>query len=303
MNVYSLATPTAPVLIRSLSQDYPFINKVHDMFVRNDTVFASCQYQGLFVFRLTAAQTFTQLGSISNYTFAGYNHSSALTPDGKTLVFMDEVPNGLPVKIADVSNLGNINIVATINQYSLTTPHNPFMVSNQYCFVSSYEDGLQLFDISQPGLPFLAGYFDTYPQGGGNVSDWSNAYSGQWGAYPFFPSRNIFALDGTNGIFMLRTHLYMVPVDTTSVSSTGGYAEPKIYPNPARQSVYIDLTESGVTEKTTYRLLSADGRILDRSEFSGETDLDISGLTPGIYTLQVMIKDNVFCAKKLVISE
>lgn len=217
LNVYSLATPTAPVLIRQLDQDYPFIQYVHDAFSRNDTVYASCGNQGLYVFKLTAANTFTQLGSLSSYAFAGYNHSSALTPNGQTLVFTDEVPGGLPVKVANVSNLSNIQISATTNQFSQTTPHNPFIVSNQYCFMSSYQEGLQLYDISIPMAPTLAGYFDTYPQGGGNVNNWGNDdYMGQWGCYPYLPSKTIFALDMQNGIFLLKTGLYQNPQVVTT---------------------------------------------------------------------------------------
>jgi len=213
MNVYSLANPLSPTLLRRLDQDYPFINYVHDMFVRNDTVYASCGYQGLYVCRLTSSNTFTMLGSLSSYTASGYNHSSALTPDGQTLVFTDEVPSGLPLKVANVSNLSNIQVLATTNQFTATTPHNPFMVSNQYCFVSSYKEGLQLYDISNPSAPFLAGYFDTYPQGGGNTGSYGgDPYAGQWGSYPYFPSKTIFGLDMSNGIFLLKTALYANPL-------------------------------------------------------------------------------------------
>jgi choice-of-anchor B domain-containing protein len=212
MNVYSLANPQNPVLIRRLDQDYSFISYVHDMFVRNDTVYASCANQGLYIFKLTSANTFTMLGSLSGYSGAGYNHSSALTPNGQTLVFTDEVPAGLPIKVANVSNMANIQILATTNQYTATTPHNPFMINNQYCVMSSYKEGLQLYDISNPSSPFLAGYFDTYPQGGGNTGVWSgSAYKGQWGAYPYFPTKTIFALDMLNGIFLLKTNLYANP--------------------------------------------------------------------------------------------
>lgn len=220
MNVYSLANPQNPVLIRRLDQDYPAINHVHDMYVRNDTVYASCGYDKLNIFRLTAANTFTMISNLVTYPFSGYNHSSALTPNGHTLVFLDEVPNSLPVKVADVTNLQNIQVLATINQYPNTTPHNPFIVNNQYCFVSAYQDGLQLFDISNPSSPFLAGFFDTYPQSGGNNNTWPSGggYEGQWGAYPFFPSKNIFALDQSNGVFMLSTHLYHNPAPSPTVS-------------------------------------------------------------------------------------
>lgn len=221
MDVYSLATPSAPVLLRQLKQDYNFVSYVHDEFVRNDTVFASCGNQGMFIFKYNSiTNNFVQLGALTSYTASGYNHSSALTPDGKTLVFMDEVPAGLPIKVADVTNLANIQILATMNQYTQTTPHNPFMVSQQYCFASAYRDGTQLWDISTPTAPVLAGYFDTHPQTGGNNNNWTgSAYDGQWGMYPWFPSKNIFALDEQNGIFMLATPLYANP--ETDVTGNG----------------------------------------------------------------------------------
>jgi len=220
MNVYSLANPVSPVLIRKLDQDYPLINHVHDMYVRNDTVYASCGNQGLYVYKLMANNTFSLLGSLTTYPYSGYNHSSALTPNGQTLVFMDEVPAGLPIKVADVNNLSNMQVLATINQYTNTTPHNPFMVNNQYCFASCYQDGLQLYDISNPSSPFLAGYFDTYPQSGGNNNTWPSGadYSGQWGAYPYLPSGLIFALDRVNGAFFLKTTLYQAPLISAEFS-------------------------------------------------------------------------------------
>ncbi|MDZ4665668.1 MAG: choice-of-anchor B family protein [Bacteroidota bacterium] len=213
LDVYSLATPTAPVLLRQLKQDYPSITYIHDSFVRNDTVYASCAYQGLYVYRLTAANTFTQLGSLVTYPGSGYNHATALTPNGQHLVMLDEVPVSLPIKVLDVTNLANIVVTATANQFPQSTPHNPWMVSDQYCFVSAYQDGTQLWDISNPNAPVLAAYFDTYPVSGGNNNTWPGgaAYNGQWGLYPYFPSKNIFALDRNNGVFMINTHLFANP--------------------------------------------------------------------------------------------
>jgi len=213
MNVYSLATPTAPLLLRRLNQDASFISYVHDMMPVNDTVYASCGNQGLYVFKFNSNNTFTQLGSLTTYSGSGFNHSSALTPNKQTLVFTDEVPAGKPIKVANVSNPGNIQVLAITNQFPQTTPHNPFMVSNNLCFMSSYQDGLQLYNISSPSTPSLVGYFDTFYQGGGNNNNWAgDDYDGQWGAYPYFPSKNIFALDQNNGLFMLKTNLYQNPL-------------------------------------------------------------------------------------------
>ena len=221
MNIYSLATPSVPVLLRQLKQDVPFITYVHDMMPVNDTIFASCGNQGLYVLKYNSNNTFTQLGSLTTYSGSGYNHSSALTPNRQTLVFTDEVPAGKPIKVANVSNVANIQVLAVTNQFTQTTPHNPFMVSNSLCFMSSYQDGLQLYNISSPSTPSLVGYFDTFYQGGGNNNNWTgDDYDGQWGSYPYLPSKNIFALDQMNGIFMLKSHLYRNPAPSFNAPST-----------------------------------------------------------------------------------
>ncbi len=225
MNVYSLATPSVPVLLRELKQDYPSISYVHDMLPSNDTVFASCGNQKLYVYKFNPNNTFTQIGSLSNYPASGFNHSTQLTPNRKTLIMTDEVPASLAFKVLDVQNISNIQVLASTKQYNNTTPHNPFVVSNNLCFMSSYQDGLQLYNISSPATPSLVGFFDTYYQGGGNNNNWSgDDYDGQWGCYPYFPSKNIFACDQKNGIFMLRTNLYRNPAanfNNPSVSCTG----------------------------------------------------------------------------------
>jgi hypothetical protein len=87
-NIYSLANPKKPTLLRQLNQDYSFITQVHDTYARHDTLYVSAAYQGLYIFKYSAfTNTFTQLGSLTTYSGSGYNHSSALTPDGKTLIY------------------------------------------------------------------------------------------------------------------------------------------------------------------------------------------------------------------------
>jgi hypothetical protein len=55
MAVYSLANPTQPQFLRGLNQDYPHISFVHDMFVKNDTIYASCGGQGLHLFNFSGS--------------------------------------------------------------------------------------------------------------------------------------------------------------------------------------------------------------------------------------------------------
>ena len=329
MNLYSLATPSAPVLLRTLSQDAPFITDVHDAFISHDTVFASCGYQGLYVFKMVGAPTysFQQLGSLTSYPFSGYNHSSALTPNRKTLVFMDEVPAGKPIKVADVQNLSNITVLSTINQYTAGTPHNPWMVNDSLCFVASYCDGLQLINIKNPAAPFLAGYFDTHPQSGGNVSSYPDPYAGLWGLYPYFPSKNIFALDEQNGAFMLKSRLFMNPPPPDMEGSTPGSvgthtgslptgitqnfipSSIAVNPNPASDKVRFTIPIELVNTPLTVELIDIKGQVIFKQN---TTDMKTGGvyhkeinLTPyenGIYFFRLSNSNTVLKNSKLIIA-
>ncbi|MBL7931803.1 MAG: T9SS type A sorting domain-containing protein [Bacteroidia bacterium] len=206
---------------------------------------------------------------------------------------MDEVPAGLPIKIANVSNLSNIQVLNTFNQFSSTTPHNPFVVNNQYCFASCYEDGLQLYDISTPQNPVLAGYFDTYYQSGGNTGTWNNDYNGQWGCYPFFPSKVIFALDRYNGIFLLKTHLYQNPVNTVSVPELQTKeSELKAFPNPSSGHLNIVLPDKSdsYSSLSVYDSRGAEVQKLNSEQIKSANSaitLSLKGIEPGIYFLKL----------------
>ncbi|MBA3901742.1 MAG: T9SS type A sorting domain-containing protein, partial [Bacteroidetes bacterium] len=144
--------------------------------------------------------------SITSYVGAGYNHSSWLTNDGKTLVFCDEVPEALPVKIADVSDITDIRITADFVSNPGATAHNPYIVGDKHLVLAYYQDGVQIYDISNPYKPVRTGYFDTHPQNAGTYPPGTN-YNGCWGAYPFLPSGTLLASDRQNGLFALDAGL------------------------------------------------------------------------------------------------
>lgn len=329
MNVYSLATPTAPTLIRKLNQDAGFISYVHDCFASHDTVFASCGNQGLYAFLLTSpSNTFQQIGSLTTYPYSGYNHSSALTPNRKTLVMLDEVPAKLPIKVIDVQNMSNMQVLTTINQYTSTTPHNPFMVNDSLCFISAYCDGLQLLNIKNPSAPFICGYFDTHPQGGYNVGNYPDDYDGLWSAYPFLPSKNIVAVDEQNGVFVLKTHLYANnynPADNnlppSGVGTSTGSTLPTniqnidysknvmVSPNPANNSIFLTMSDVLTNMNITAEMFDIKGQLvlkqnlLDvKSPNTTQKEINTSALDNGIYFLRLSIDKQIIKNTKLIIA-
>jgi choice-of-anchor B domain-containing protein len=303
MHVYSLATPSVPVLVRKLSQDVPGIGYVHDMYVNNDTVFASCGGQGLFIIKLLSTNTFSLLSSFGSYPYSGYNHSSWLTTNKKTMVFADEVPTGLPAKVIDVSNLASITLVDTIRSHVGATAHNPYVIGNRWCWMSTYQDGIYLYDLTNPSNTTVHGFFDTHPQHGVNDNFSTNAYRGNWGAYPYLPSKIIIACDMQNGIFILDG-------DNTYKNSVVGMTEidgfkssMSIYPNPSKDYVTLYIANQ-FNEDISYYLSDIYGNILEQNkiyctELLFKQTMNTSYLKNGCYF--ITIKGNQIQETKKII--
>lgn len=287
MAVFDLTNPVQPVLLRKLNSDFPSLlssNQVHDMFVRNDTVYASCGYDGLYIFKYnTTANNFSLLGSITSYPSQGYNHSSALTDDGNTLVFMDEVPNGLPVKVFDVSDFSNMNLLSTFksNPGAVATPHNPFMVGTT-CFIAYYQDGLQVYDVTNPQQPVRSGYFDTHYQTAMGGPYPSPAYQGAWGAYPYLPSGNVLVSDMQNGLFILD-----VASATTGVDEFSGKSGLQIGPNPVEAGSGFSIHSS--SEISHVFMYDMQGRLVESLAGSGRKTANLqAGVPSGAYYVRVV---------------
>ncbi len=303
MNIYSLATPSVPVLMRQLSQDIStsVINYVHDMYARNDTVFASCGNQGLYVLKFNpGANTFTQLGSYVGYPSAGYNHSSFLTQNAKYLVFCDETV-GSPIKLVDVQNFSNISPVANFKPYGFANSisHNPYLIGNNIAIISAYEEGLLIYNISNPSAPCLVGYFDTYPQSANTGS-----YRGNWGAYPYLPSGLIILNDMQNGVFILNP----AAAYTNTVCSTIGLKSFDqinnfnliLYPNPASNKIAVIYNS---TNAVILQIKTIMGQLVfEKNYTTGINDyITTENLANGTYIISVT-ENGIIKNKKLIVS-
>lgn len=305
MRVYSLVSPTAPVLLRKLEDDYPNIMWAHDMFVRNDTIYASCGNQGFFVFKLQSNLTFTALAQYSGYPQSGYNHSSWQTDDRKTMVFTDEVPAGLSAKVIDVSDLNNITLIDTIRSHYGATAHNPYIVENSWCWISSYQDGIYLYDISDPSNTSIYGYFDTHPQHGTNDFFSTDAYRGNWGAYPYLPSKIIIALDMQNGLFILQGDNYYqstVGIKDNTFSIPSSFS---LQPNPAQNQLEIIIANNQLFH-FDYIITDMLGHII-KSDFINSSNIvikeniPISDLNSGCYFFTLTHSNGYSETKKIII--
>lgn len=286
MAVYDLSNPANPVLLRTLNQDYPSISYVHDMYVRNDTIYASAGNQGLFVFKLNSNNTFTLLADYTGYVEAGYNHSSYLNSDGSILAFCDEVPAGLSVKLIDVSDLNNIQLKDTLKSNPGATAHNPYITNSNHLILSYYQDGVCVFDMSNPAYAQLTGYFDTdYLHGLNDSYSFSTPYRGCWGTYPYLPSGILLASDMQNGLFVLDASIAL------QLKSTTVKNEIQFYPNPGNEELNINFYDY---KKGNYEVIIYDvngKKIMNQNinvfNIFQKLKINTSDLTEGVYFINI----------------
>ncbi len=212
--IYDISIPNAPTLLASVNLS-SWGGYVHDLYVRDHIAYCNSGGNGMWIYDFTNSSSPV---AIDNVDPGGYNHSSWLTDDGNHIVYAIET-QGKPLYIADVSDLTNNGIVDVENFMNpLTaapggnTAHNPLILGD-YLFVSYYEDGVQVWDISTPSTPTLAGYYDMIANATYNGTD-----RGVWGVYPFLPSGNILASDDLTGLYVLRTS-FPLPVELTKFTA------------------------------------------------------------------------------------
>lgn len=270
MAVYSLEDPVNPRFFHAIDgDDMRFPDDAHDMYVRNDTAYISFGNAGLHVYTLdTLKPLFTLIGEITHYLYAGFNHSSVVTPDHKTMFFTDELPYGMPVKMADVSVANNMHVTYEFNSNLGAnnvhpTPHNPYLRDKNTLILSYYSDGIQVYDISD-SIPVKSGFFDTYPDNGDNYYD---GFQGCWAAYVGLPSGTLIASDIERGMFILN----MDTIYNPAKYAFKGNNSVKVYPNPFTAVVTVEGLNRNVVN--TYSLFDEAGRLAYKTV-----------LTDGLYT-------------------
>jgi choice-of-anchor B domain-containing protein len=142
--------------------------------------------------------------SQATYPGFGYMHQGALTEDQRHFLMDDEFDEtqggrNTTTHLWDVSSLTAPSRFATYTAATRSTDHNQF-VRGGFVYQGNYRAGLRILDLARVGDGVLteAAFFDTVPD-----SD-APGFSGVWGSYPFYPSRNVAVSSMDRGLFVLR---------------------------------------------------------------------------------------------------
>ena len=208
----------------------------------------------------TVQNSTVELSSIS-YDNVAYTHSGWVTEDQRYAFVHDEIDErqfslNTRVMVFDISSLTNPVLAATWVSDNTTVDHNGYVRGNRY-YISNYERGLTILDISDPTAPEQVGFFDTYPDFN------SSNFNGAWGVYPFLPSGNIIVSDRQRGLFVLKDN-------TLSGTTTVGFTQSTLE-TAANTTLNVPVNKSGNNALTVnYEVIQGSADSSDVTLASGE---------------------------------
>lgn len=195
--------------------------------------------------------------STTRYENASYVHSGWYSENKLLMLVHDELDEqdmGLntTLRLFDISNLKNPSLLSIWSGTTRAIDHNGYVRGNRY-YMSNYERGITVLDITDPTLPSEVGYFDTYP-----LSD-NAAFHGAWGVYPFLPSGHIIASDINSGLYIIKDNTLDSPQGSLHFASNH-------YTTSEGQTVEVIVSRNGQTSgaiNVNWELVSGSADIAD----------------------------------------
>ena len=292
VTILDLSNPESPQFVNSFNG-----NSIHDLYARNDTVYLAEGRSSYFsIWDLTDKNNPVLLlrKEIPN---SGLVHNIWPTDDGKYVVTTEETA-GKTVKIWDVSNYDNVFIAGQWLGAS-NLAHNA-QVMGDLVFVSHYQSGVSVLDISDPSNPVEIANFDTYLPG--NLPQ----FNGCWGVYQYTSDGTIFTSD-------IEGRLTVINFDRTAVGVAHEIdalpAQPLLignYPNPFNPQTTIEfyLPEAGSVNLSLFNLKGELIQVLaDGDLVAGHHAYSWSGkdAAAGIYFYRLITDHAVKSGKMLLI--
>ncbi|MBT0585108.1 choice-of-anchor B family protein [Alteromonas oceanisediminis] len=227
----------------------------------------------------TESNSATELGS-ETYPNAAYVHSGWWSEDKQYVILHDELDeqnSGLntTVHFFDISDLNSPTLVASWEGPTRAIDHNGFTRGNRY-YMSNYERGLTILDISDPLAPEEIGYFDTFP------SSNNPSFNGNWGVYPYLPSGNILASDIQGGLYILRDET--LDEDAAKV----GFANTQFSINEGQTASFEVVKSGNGAMSVDYHIIEGSARSNDFDASAGTLSWSASETAPKTITIEAI---------------
>jgi len=204
VKVYDVSQPTAPKLLGHyfLGMDMGS-GYVHDMFVQDGVVYLNYWGRGLVIVDMKEPASPQFLGQFKDYDNRT-SHSNWVTRAGGRLVSVHgDESVGAHVRIVDVEP-GSPTFMEAIGRYQTqegVSVHN-IQAHGELAFVTYYQDGLRVLDISDPTKPVEVAHFRTWD--GANSVYGDGIYEGAIGIDYDPQTRLAYVVDTHRGLLILR---------------------------------------------------------------------------------------------------
>lgn len=190
--VIDLSNPESPTELSGV-----LTGDLHDIFARNDTVWAAEGNDHVFsIWNMANKSAPAQIAAVT-IPGNGYVHNIWPTADGRYVATTEETAFKT-VKIWNTSNLSSIGMVSEYVAPS-NLAHNAHIEGN-YLYISHYESGVAVVDISYPECPVQVALFDNYLGGEGP------SFNGCWGVYPHANTGKIYASTIEGGLYIFSVN-------------------------------------------------------------------------------------------------
>lgn len=202
--------PMNPIEVGSFEDWY-----VHDGYVENDIMYLAHIYEGFFSM-VDVSDKSNPIVLGTKETPSNFAHNIWLSEDGNYVFTTDEVSDAYlaAYNVTDPSNIFEVDRIQS-SPGDAVVPHNVHVLGD-FLITSYYADGVVIHDISDPSNMVEIGRYDTYP-------GTSTSTTGNWGAFPFFPSGTLLVTDIDNGLFILGpnyTYAAKLEGNVTNVNTT-----------------------------------------------------------------------------------
>ena len=330
LKVINVTNPAAPVFVRDINPTE--ISWVHAMHIRGDKMYTSgwgtssvrgrTEIYNIANLGTTAPSLLGFIEDPTCTTCGNSMHSSWTSEDGNYLYSARETSSGSgDVRVYNVSNPASPTLVnsLTMNGLSLNavTPHNPVVMGNKL-YVSWYQAGVQVFDITIPSQPKRIGQYDTYqpqfapdePAKNAALTDepWDlicgsenlqnalpNTYDGNWAVYPFLGENKVLAGDLANGLLVLDVSSATAPgKNLISDFDADGKTDFSVY-TPANGTWKIENSSDNVYSETNFGI-AEDKLVTGDYDGDNKSDLAIFRPSTGTWWIRRSTNPGVFAA-------
>ena len=290
--IFDLSDPEQPLFVGGFNG-----TGIHDLYARNDTVYLAEGENASFSIWDLKDKSDPKLMVRHEIPGGGFVHTIWPTNNSQYVVTTEETPDRT-VKIWDVADYNDITLVGEwLGANSLA--HNS-QVMDDLLFISHYQSGLYVLDISDPSNPTEIAHYDTYLPGE------AAAFNGNWGVYQYTQNGMVFTSDQEGRLTILNFNRTAVGIDLDDRIPLRRLSLLGNYPNPFNPSTNIEfyLSEAGSIRLNIYNI---NGELIetlaDGFHGAGEHRYSWSGeeYATGVYVYALKTSEGLKSGKMLLI--